>query len=482
MKKCSVFLLLLLILVPNLQSNRELSVDLRLTWGNMSSFSGSKYTYGVELVDWDRCDAVYWDGYRCIFTAGIKISQIERGNIIWQKEYLHLKYGETEINQKFGDIIIKKVKIIQIAFNDGYVDLTIFYENRYVSDEKPIYEKIIGEEETIVHLGDAQNVYSFYVSAFDDRAFYVFYINGEKKSEEGSNILPDERVTLWLNVSIGFVKINNNKIFSVYAPSRFRILKTGSFSVEEKDIIKINGQDFSINGDIIKIGGNEYLLEKNMFIVTSIGWIICRENEITIYAEKIEITEYSPDLKLIYEPCSLLLNEKKTMNIRIENMGKGLADVNFRAYGMGVDYKWDGKLGYEESKEIKLEITPKTMHDTLFAEMNSEKIEIPVTIKTIQETQTPIKEEIQTPVTTVSSPSERIPEKRPLTIFVVILSLTFLAVFGQNKPQKVQKNIPAKKKKNTKERDTNADKKNTKKSSGEKGLPKKPFKYFNKRI
>jgi len=454
----------------------ELSVDLRLTWGNMSSFSGSKYTYGVELVDWDRCDAVYWDGYRCIFTAGIKISQIERGNIIWQKEYLHLKYGETEINQKFGDIIIKKVKITQIAFNDGYVDLTIFYENRYVSDEKPIYEKIIGEEETIVHLGDAQNVYSFYVSAFEDRTFYVFCINGEKKSEEGSNILPDERVTLWLNVSIGFVKINNNKIFSVYAPSRFRILKTGSFSIKERDIIKINGQDFSINGDIIKIGGNEYLLEKNMFIVTSIGWIICRENEITIYAEKIEITEYSPDLKLIYEPCSLFLNEKKTMDIRIENMGKGLADVNFRAYGMGVDYRWDGKLGYEESKEIKLEISSKTMHDTLFAEMNSEKIEIPVTIKTIQETQTPIKEEPQTP-TTVSSPP-KIPEKKPLTIFVVILSLTFLAVFGQNKPQKkiIQKNIPAKKE------NANADKKNIKKSSDEKGLPKKPFKYFNKRI
>ena len=479
MRKWLVFLMLLLILVPHVRSNRELSVDLRLVWDDMATFRGSKYTYGVELVDWDRCDAVYWDGHRCVFTAGIRILQMERGAIKWKKEYLHLKYGETEINQKFGDIIIKKVKITKIAFIDGYVDLTIFYENRYVSDEKPIYEKLVGEEETVVHIGDAQNVYSFYISAFKDRAFYVFYVNGKKKSEEGSNVLPDERAKLWLNVSIGFVKINGNKIFSIYAPSRFHVLQTGSFSIKEKDIMQINGEDFSINENILKIGENEYPLEENTFIVTTIGWIIYREDTITMYAEKIEITEYFPDLNLVYEPCSVLLNEKKTITMRIENNGKGLAEVNFRAYGMGVDYAWTGKLTYKESREIKLEISPETTHDALFVEMNSEKIKIPAAVKTLPQTTMPAPTETQTPTPVQSSALE----KKPLTIFVILISLTFLAIFGQNKPQEIPK-----KKATTNQKKTTIRKKKDAKPDGRRlhqggdGLPKEPLKYINKRI
>jgi len=469
MKKYLILILLFLIILPGIHAGNESSVDLRAVWNSMTTFKASKYTYGVEVVDWSKCDEVYWDGYRCVFTAGIRIYQIERGKIIWQKDYLHLKYGETEINQKFADIIIKKIKINKIDFGDGYVDLTIFYENRYFTDEKPLYEKIVGEDQSVVHIGDDQNVYSFYVSSFKNRLFYVFYVNGEKKSEEGSNILPGEKINLWLNISIGYERINNNDIFRIYAPSRFYVLKTGTFSIREKEIINVNGKDLSINENILTIGENTYPLEKNKFIVTSIGWIIYREKEMEIYAKNIDIKEYSPDLKLIYDPCSVFLNEKKTITIEIKNEGKGLGDVNLKIYGMGVNYSWSGTLGYKESKEITLEISPKTKYDTLTVEMNTEKIKLPITVET-EKPQETVHVYTTLPATSPQSPViyKETPEKKPLTTFVAIIFLTFLAIFGQNNSKKVQKNIPARTE-NKIEQKTD-------------GLPKRAFKYFDKKI
>jgi hypothetical protein len=474
MRKWSVPLLLLLLLVPAVQSNQELSVDLTLTWDKMVTFNGPTYRYGVELVDWDRCDEVYWDGHRCIFTAGIRILQIDKSEIKWKKEYLHLKYGETEINQKFGDIIITKVTIDKIAFNDGYVDLTIFYEHRYTIDEKPKYERMITQEETVIHLGDTQNVYSLYLSSFGDQVFYVFSLNGEKQTEEGTSILPDEQVTLWLNLSIDLIKVNSTKILRIYAPSRMHMLTTEQFSLEEKDIVTINGKDFSVSENTLSIGGEEYPIEENTFIVTRIGWVIFHEGTVTLYAETIEITEHDPDLRLTYDAPSLLLGEARSLPITLTNTGKGLADVVFRVYGMGADQTWDGSLAYNESTEIAVSIAPETIYDTLTIELNGEKTTVPITVEQPQPSSIPpspttAPTPTETPVPTQVHSST--PEKKPLTIVIVLISLTFLAIYGQNEPKKVsskkEKDMPPKEEPDKKK---------------ERGLPTKPLKYLNKRI
>ncbi|MEA1994117.1 MAG: hypothetical protein U9N35_06980 [Euryarchaeota archaeon] len=471
MKKWIV-LLLLVCVMQSVDANREVTVDLSLIWDDTSTFKGSEYVYGVELVDWDKCDAVYWDGARCVFTAGIRISQMDRGTIKWEKEYLHLKYGETEINQKFGDIILKKIIVNKIAFNQGYVNLTIVYENRYVNNENPLYEIIMEEEkEKTLYVGDAQNLYTLHLSRYKNNVFYVFYVNGEKKTEAGSSLLPGEKTDLWLNLSMGLVEINNNKILRVYAPSRFSMLEKRTLEIEERNILNVNGQDFSIKENVIA-GEREYPLKENEIIVTPIGWIIYNGDSATIYAEKVEVTEYAPKLELGCEPCSVLLHEQKTMTVTVGNIGKGLGDAECSIYGMGVDYRWNGKLGYNESKEISVELAPETEYDTVHAELNGEKIELPVTVETPKPTPT----KTQTPKTKnketeTQPPKEQDSRKKPLTVFTVLMSITFLAILGQKgtEKDKPQKKEPKKKK-------------TAKKKTKITGLPKKSFRYFNKRI
>ncbi len=481
MKKWTTLLVVVLLATPFLQSSQDHSVDLHITWETPATFEGPQYTYRVKLVDWDKCDSVYWDGSRCVFTAGIQIAQIDNDTIRWEKEYLHLKYGDTEINKKFKDIILKKVKINKIAFNDGYVSLTIFYENRYDHDERPLYEKIIKDDDVIIYMGDSQNLYSFHLSAYNNDLFYVFYVNGEKQSKEGANLPSGERVELWHDITIEMETINNNSIFRIYAPTRFRILTKERFSIQEKDIVTVNGKDVSINDDVISVEDHTHLLKENTIIVTSIGWLVYQGGTMTVYAEDIDITTHDPQVELEYNPLSVMVDEQKSYTLTVTNTGRGLAEVDVSISGMDTNVQWTGTLEYHESKEMEVELSPKTEHDTLKVTLNDETTTLPITVETpVPTTKTPT---TRPPAQhTTSSPRteahEDQPRKKPLTVFFVMISLTFLTILGQNWSE-------SGKKKNTKKEVTKKPEEESnegKDTQRNRGLPTKPFNYFNKRI